>query len=94
MPIRVGNLMETPLERLYYQSDLFQALRDRHRTSGGCQGCLYSRLCRGGLKCLSYAMTGDPFQGDPGCWVKSEPQAVQLPGKHPDNVGLEIVERS
>jgi len=67
MPIRVGNLMETPLARLYYDSHLFRALRDRNRVSEGCGGCLYERFCRGGLKCLAYAVTGDPFGGDPGC---------------------------
>jgi radical SAM protein with 4Fe4S-binding SPASM domain len=68
MPIRVGNLMETPLVELYYESDLFRALRDRDCISDGCQGCSYSKLCRGGLKCLSYAVAGDPLKADPGCW--------------------------
>ena len=68
MPIRVGNLMETPLGELYYGSGLFQKLRDSARISNGCQDCFYSKFCRGGLKCLSYAMTGDPFKADPGCW--------------------------
>jgi len=66
MPIRVGNLMETPLIELYHKSKLFRALRTR--ISEGCEGCFYSKLCRGGLRCLSYALTGDPFKTDPGCW--------------------------
>ena len=79
MPIRVGNLMETPLADLYYNSDLFLALRNRNRISDGCQGCFYSRLCRGGLRCLSYAMTGDPFKADPGCWnLSTERKAESL----------------
>jgi len=77
MPIRVGNLMETPLAELYYGSDLFCALRDRQRVSEGCRGCPHSARCRGGLKCLSYAVTGDPFQADPGCWrASTAPQAA------------------
>ena len=68
MPIRVGNVMETRLEELYYSSDLFCALRNRHLVSAGCQDCFYAGLCRGGLKCLSYAVKGDPFTADPGCW--------------------------
>lgn len=68
MPIRVGNLMDTPLCELYYKSTLFRALRDRNCYSEGCQACIHSRACKGGLKCLSYAMTGTPFQADPGCW--------------------------
>lgn len=69
MPIRVGNLMEMPLVELYFRSELFRALRDRNRVSRGCQECFFQRFCRGGLKCLSYAITGDPFRTDPGCWL-------------------------
>ncbi|MEE8105720.1 MAG: radical SAM protein [Planctomycetota bacterium] len=67
MPIRVGNVKETPLADLYFGSDLMRALRDPNRISEGCSKCAWSPLCRGGLKCLSYAVTGDPFQADPGC---------------------------
>jgi radical SAM protein with 4Fe4S-binding SPASM domain len=71
MPIPVGNLLETPLIELYFNSNLFHALRNRNLISEKCQDCFYSKLCRGGLKCLSYAMTGDPFKTDPGCWQAS-----------------------
>lgn len=71
MPIPVGNLLEKPLSELYYSADLFQSLRDRNRVSTGCQNCLHAERCRGGLKCLSYALTGDPFRADPGCWKAS-----------------------
>ena len=67
LPIKVGNLMETSMVDLYYTSDLLQALR-RHRTSEGCDTCRFSDQCRGGLRCLAYAVTGDPFKPDPGCW--------------------------
>jgi radical SAM protein with 4Fe4S-binding SPASM domain len=71
MPIRVGNLMERPLIELY-ECELFQSLRRRDRVSAGCEGCAHRHACRGGLKCLSYALTGDPFQADPGCWHAAE----------------------
>ncbi len=70
MPIRVGNLMESTLSELYYESELFQELRNIDRIDAKCRECFYSKLCRGGLKCLSYALTGDPFKADPGCWHK------------------------
>jgi radical SAM protein with 4Fe4S-binding SPASM domain len=69
MPVRIGNLLETPLTEIYYRSDFLQALRDRSRCSDGCEGCSYVGLCRGGLKCLSYALSSDPFKADPGCWL-------------------------
>lgn len=72
MPILAGNLMETPLAELYYRSDVFRALRDLQRISDGCNGCRYAGVCRGGAKCISYAMTGAPFTADPGCWLAGE----------------------
>lgn len=72
MPIAAGNLTEAPLIDLYNDSEIFKRLRDRSRVSEGCEGCLYSGLCAGGLRCLSYAMTGSPFKADPGCWIRPQ----------------------
>ncbi len=72
MPVTVGNLMQTSLSKLYDESALFVALRDQNRISNGCETCAAKRSCRGGLKCLSYATAGDPFQADPGCWRASD----------------------
>ncbi|MCX7748143.1 MAG: radical SAM protein [Clostridia bacterium] len=70
MPAVVGNLLETSLHVLYNGSGLFQQLRAPTSLNTGCEQCFYSKLCRGGLKCLSYAVTGSPFHKDPGCWMK------------------------
>lgn len=70
MPVRVGNLFETPLSELYDHAPLLKRLRHQEEFDDQCQGCRFVKTCRGGLKCLSYAMTGDPFAGDPGCWIK------------------------
>lgn len=72
MPIAVGNLTKTSLADLYNNSDILKRLRDRSRASTGCESCMYSALCAGGLKCLSYAVTGDPFKADPGCWISQK----------------------
>ncbi|MFO1432437.1 MAG: radical SAM protein [Candidatus Competibacteraceae bacterium] len=68
LPIMVGNALETPLTAIYYENAWLRALREHSGVSRGCEQCYYSRLCRGGLKCLAYALTGDPFIADPGCW--------------------------
>ncbi len=74
MPIKVGNLLETSLLELYDNSPLLRQLRDPEQISEDCQDCFYAKLCRGGLKCLSYAVAGDPFKAEPGCWLqKSRP---------------------
>jgi radical SAM protein with 4Fe4S-binding SPASM domain len=69
MPIRIGNVLEQPLAALYQEHELLRQLRDPNQVSAGCERCAYSPLCRGGLKCLSYAARGTPFQADPGCWI-------------------------
>jgi radical SAM protein with 4Fe4S-binding SPASM domain len=68
MPIKVGNILETPLVDMYYDSELLRDLRSQDKIIYGCERCSFSRSCRGGLRCLSYAITGDPFTADPGCW--------------------------
>jgi radical SAM protein with 4Fe4S-binding SPASM domain len=69
MPVRVGNLFETDLTELYYSSNFFQALRNRNAVRIGCENCRFNKSCQGGLKCLSYAISGTPFKADPGCWL-------------------------
>lgn len=69
LPIRVGNLMETPLRELYRDNELLRSLRDPHQTIKGCEPCSFRQTCRGGLRCLAFAVTGDPFTSDPGCWL-------------------------
>ncbi len=67
MPVRVGNVLEEPLSVLYQKGKLFQKLRDEKRISRGCADCIFAALCRGGLRCLAYAVKGDAFAADPGC---------------------------
>lgn len=69
MPIRVGNVLETSLSELYEQSQLLKTLRDPKQVNIGCAECWYANVCKGGLKCLAYAVTGNPFIKDPGCWL-------------------------
>jgi radical SAM protein with 4Fe4S-binding SPASM domain len=74
MPIRAGNLLETPFSQLY-DCGLFATLRDRTCVSAGCENCLYAHLCGGGLRCLAFATTGEPFNADPGCWLANRSAA-------------------
>lgn len=91
MPIRVGNLLEKPLSELY-NCQVFRELRDPERVSSGCESCSHNGHCRGGLKCLSYAVTGDPFQADPGCWHAEEAKdgqaTIHAKGPFDHNSGL------
>ena len=73
MPISVGNLKENSLSEIYFESPLLKKLRNRKQISKGCEECEYQVKCQGGLRCLSYAVFGDPFRADPGCRLVSAP---------------------
>lgn len=72
MPITVGNVLNTPLKDLYYQSEVFKELREKSFDNEGCEKCFYSKVCKGGLRCLTYATTGSLFKKDPGCFYNQE----------------------
>jgi radical SAM protein with 4Fe4S-binding SPASM domain len=74
LPMNAGNLNETPLASLY-DGPMLRALRDQSVVANGCEKCVYERLCRGGLRCLSYATTGSVDRADPGCWLTAAPAA-------------------
>ena len=80
MPIRVGNVRESRLATIYRDDPLLQSLRDPERVGEGCEDCRHARVCSGGLRCLSYALTGDPFRADPGCW---HAHPARRPGRPP-----------
>jgi radical SAM protein with 4Fe4S-binding SPASM domain len=67
MPVVIGNLKDATIAELYSENTLLRRLRRKDLVSDGCHDCRYARQCRGGLKCLSYALHGDPFIADPGC---------------------------
>lgn len=70
LPIVVGNVYTDNLWDIY-QGDILTALRTNKPTV--CSNCSHNNKCAGGLRCLSYAMTGDPFSGDPGCPIQNRP---------------------
>jgi radical SAM protein with 4Fe4S-binding SPASM domain len=72
LPMNAGNLHQTPLASLY-DGPLFRQLRDPTIVADGCQQCVYERLCRGGLRCLSYAENKSWAVADPGCWLATTP---------------------
>jgi radical SAM protein with 4Fe4S-binding SPASM domain len=74
LPIRVGNVFENSLVEIYRESPLLRDLRDQTRQCRGCESCRFLNRCRGGLRCLAFAVTGDPFSADPGCWLASRSQ--------------------
>lgn len=85
LPRTVGNVLRQPLAELYASSPVFCELRNRQRVSAGCEKCFYSHTCGGGLRCLAYAVHGDPFRADPGCWLAVAPAAEAATLAAPEN---------
>jgi len=73
MPVSVGNIFQQPIETIYEESPLLRMLRSDDAIPAACRTCFYAQACRGGLRCLSHAITGDPFRKDPGCWFHENP---------------------
>jgi AdoMet-dependent heme synthase len=66
LPLRAGNVRDTPVAELYRRSRLFRALRDPSRLEGKCGRCPFRSLC-GGSRARAYATTGNFLAEDPAC---------------------------
>lgn len=66
MPIIIGNLLKENMYELYKNSKILQQLRQK-KVPDECSKCEHSEMCRGGLKCLTYAIYKDLNHKDIGC---------------------------
>jgi radical SAM protein with 4Fe4S-binding SPASM domain len=66
LPASIGNLLETPLNHIWKQSDLLEKLREKKNLKGKCGKCEIKE-CRG-CRSLALALTGDYLGEDPHCW--------------------------
>jgi len=69
MPVHIGNINESSLTDIYEKNAFVGELKS-NRSIKGCETCKFMNLCRGGLKCLSFATHQDAFVKDVGCWFK------------------------
>jgi len=67
MPVNIGNIKEKTLTQIYEDNAFVDKLQ-KTTTIKGCEKCKFSEVCRGGLKCLSFAIHNDAFIKDVGCW--------------------------
>lgn len=65
-PVSAGNILQTPLEQIWKESELFNSLRDSACLAGKCGACEYARVC-GGCRARAYATTGDYRDEEPYC---------------------------
>ena len=65
-PIKLGNLLEQPLEEIWIHNELLNYIRDRKALKGSCALCSYGDLC-GGCRYTAYIAHGDWLGPDASC---------------------------
>ena len=71
LPIPVGNVLEKSILNLYQNSQVIKNLQKKEIPIE-CNQCLKAELCRGGAKCLSYALHKDYNRKDENCYISPE----------------------
>jgi radical SAM protein with 4Fe4S-binding SPASM domain len=66
-PVSIGNLINTPLKKIWEESDLLGMLRKKEKLKGNCRTCEIKDCL--GCRSLALALMGDPLAEDPNCWV-------------------------
>ncbi|MFD1360179.1 TIGR04053 family radical SAM/SPASM domain-containing protein [Lentibacillus salinarum] len=66
LPIKAGNVRQTPLPTIYRESDVFQNLRNPDKYKGKCGVCEFRHVC-GGSRSRAYNVTGDYMESEPYC---------------------------
>ncbi len=56
LPVKVGNMLATPLRDIWANSEVLNALRDFSRLKGKCGKCGYNGVC-GGCRARAYGLT-------------------------------------
>ncbi|RYG72585.1 radical SAM/SPASM domain-containing protein [Lentibacillus lipolyticus] len=66
LPIKGGNVRQTPLPVIYRESEVFQNLRNPDKYKGKCGVCEFRHVC-GGSRSRAYNVTGDYMESEPYC---------------------------
>jgi len=63
---RLGNILKDDFEKIWRESKLLWALRDKDQLKGNCGFCEFRYVC-GGCRARAYGYFADPLAPDPGC---------------------------
>jgi len=66
LPIKAGNIRQTPLPEVYRESEVFKNLRNPDKYKGKCGICEFNKVC-GGSRSRAYNVTGDYMESEPYC---------------------------
>ena len=64
MPVVLGNVLKEPILGLCEKSDF---IKETTKIPNECYKCYKAHYCKGGLRCLTYAVTGDLSKRDINC---------------------------
>lgn len=68
LQIKLGNVREASITRIWDNSQILSKLRNRNLLEGECGRCTYRDKCAG-CRGRAYEETGNMLATDPGCWV-------------------------
>jgi heme b synthase len=77
LPLKVGNVREQKLGKIWQTSEVFAAVRDPERLTGKCGVCGYRKVCQG-CRARAYAMDGNFLGEEPDC-AYLPPRAAEAP---------------
>lgn len=66
LPIECSNVREQDFKSIWYESEIFQQLRDPNCYKGKCGKCHYIKVC-GGCRARAFTMLGDYLEEEPLC---------------------------
>lgn len=66
LPIKAGNIRQSPLATIYRESEVFKNLRNPDKYKGKCGVCEFRHVC-GGSRSRAYNVTGDYMESEPYC---------------------------
>ncbi len=66
LPLVAGNVIDSPFEKIWEESELFLSLRDANQLEGKCGDCEYRMVC-GGCRARAYYSSGNYLAEEPFC---------------------------
>lgn len=67
LPIKIGNILEDSVFKIWYTSDVLWKLRNDNELNEKCVACKYLSKCRG-CRAMAHAVTGNYMGEDVLCW--------------------------
>jgi radical SAM protein with 4Fe4S-binding SPASM domain len=82
LDIVIGNIHKKSLADIWSSSRKLKQLKGGPKyLRGKCITCSIKNICMGGNKTAAYALTGSPFEPDPGCWLNNEVVSESVIGR-------------